>query len=81
MDSELQKFLDRLAEVLVTPSVAPDDDFRKLSRWNSLVGFSVMVMIDLDYGRAVTLAEIDAARTAADLAALAGAAPAREKRA
>ena len=72
MDSESQKFLERIAEVLEVPSVTLDDDFRAVPMWSSLVGFSTMVMIDLEYGRQVTAADLKAATTVRDLAKLAG---------
>ena len=72
MDPELQKFLERLAETLEVPSVGLDDDFRSVPMWSSLVGFSVMVMIDLDYNREIKAADLQAARTVRDLARLAG---------
>ena len=71
METELQKFLERIAEVLEVPSVALDDDFRAVPMWSSLVGFSTMV-IDLEYGRAVTAADLKSAKTVRDLAKLAG---------
>ena len=72
MQTELQKFLERIAEVLEVPSVALDDDFRAVPMWSSLVGFSTMVMIDLEYGQKVTVADLKAAKTVRDLAKLAG---------
>ena len=72
METELQKFLERIAEVLEVPSVAPDDDFRAVPMWSSLVGCSTMVMIDLEYGQKVTAADLKAAKTVRDLAKLAG---------
>ena len=72
MDPELQKFLERLAETLEVPSVGLDDDFRSVPMWSSLVGFSVMVMIDLDYNREIKAADLQAARTVRDIARLAG---------
>ena len=72
METELQKFLERIAEVLKVPSVALDDDFRAVPMWSSLVGFSTMVMIDLEYGQKVTVADLKAAKTVRDLAKLAG---------
>lgn len=65
-------FLERIAEVLEVPAVALDDDFRAVPMWSSLVGFSVMLMIDLEYGREVTAAMLKEARTVRDLARLAG---------
>jgi len=74
MNPELQRFLDKLAETLEVPSVSLDDDFRAVPMWSSLVGFSVMVMFDLEYGVALTAEELKAARTVRDLATKAGAA-------
>lgn len=72
MDAELDNFLERLAEVLEVPSVALGDDFRMVPMWSSLVGFSVMLMFDLEYGVELTAAELKAAKTVADLAKKAG---------
>lgn len=72
MDSDLQTFLDRMAEVLEVPSVSPDDDFRAVPMWSSMVAFAVRVMFDLDYSRGLSGAELDGAKTVRDLAHLAG---------
>jgi len=72
MNLEVQTFLDRLAEVLEVPSVSLDDDFRAVPMWSSLVGFSVMVMFDLEYGVGLTAEELKSARTVRDLARKAG---------
>ena len=72
MNADLQKFLERLAEVLEVPSIGPEDDFRAVPMWGSLVGFSVMLMFDLEYGVELTAAELKAAKTVADLAKKAG---------
>ena len=68
----MQTFLDRLAEVLEVPSVSLETDFRTVPMWSSMTGFAVMVMMDLDYGKGVTAADLKAAKTVADLAKLAG---------
>jgi len=72
MRPDLQTFLDKLAETLEVPSVSPDDDFRAVPMWSSLVGFSVMVMFDLEYGIGLTAEELKSARTVRDLAKKAG---------
>jgi len=72
MSPELQTFCEKVAEALEVPSVALDDDFRTVPMWSSLVGFSVMVMFDLEYGVALTAEELKAARTVRDLAEKAG---------
>ena len=72
MNVELQSFLERLAEVLEVPAIGLADDFRAVPMWGSLVGFSVMVMFDLEYGVELTAEELKAAKTVADLARKAG---------
>lgn len=72
MDAKVQEFLDRLAEVLEVPSIGIDDDFRSVPMWSSLVGFSVMVMFDLEYGRGLAADELKGARTVRDLVRYAG---------
>ena len=71
-EQKLQDFLDRLAETLEVPALALDDDFRSVPMWSSLAGFSVMVMFDLEYGKGLTAAELQVARTVRDLARKAG---------
>jgi len=72
MSPELQNFLDRLAEVLEVPSVSLDDEFRSVPMWSSLVGFSVMILFESEFGRVLTVAELQAAKTVGDLAKKAG---------
>lgn len=68
MDLQTQTFLDRVAEVLEVPSIGLEDDFRAAPLWGSLAGFSLMVMVENEYGRALTAADVQAARTVGDLA-------------
>lgn len=72
MDSDLQRFLERLAEVLEVPSVSLEDDFRAVPLWSSMTGFAVMVMFDLDYERGLTADELKKMSTVRDLAKAAG---------
>lgn len=72
MDSDLQRFLERLAEVLEVPSVSLEDDFRAVPMWSSMTGFAVMVMFDLDYERGLTADELKKKSTVRDLAKAAG---------
>lgn len=72
MESEVQTFLERLAETLEVPSVSLDDDFRSVPMWSSLVGFAVMVMFELEYEKPLSVTELKQAATVRDLAKLAG---------
>ena len=71
----MDDFLRRLAEVLEVPEVRAEDDFRGFDMWDSLTAFAIRVLIEQRYGRKVSAEELKAARTARDLAALAGVAP------
>lgn len=64
----IQSFLVRLAEVLEVPSISLEDDFRTVPLWSSLTGFSVLVMLETEYGRLLTAEELRDARTVCDLA-------------
>lgn len=68
MDSQVQTFLDRVAEVLEVPSVALEDDFRTAPLWSSLSGFALMVMVENEYGCSLTAGELQTLRTVGELA-------------
>ncbi len=68
----MDKFLEDMAEVLEVASIKPEDDFRAVPMWSSLVGFSVIVMLEQRYQRIIALADLENAKTVADLARLAG---------
>lgn len=72
METEVQTFLERLAETLEVPSVSLDDDFRSVPMWSSLVGFAVMVMFELEYEKPLSVSDLKQAATVRDLAKLAG---------
>ena len=72
METEVQTFLERLAETLEVPSVSLDDDFRSVPMWSSLVGFAVMVMFELEYEKPLSVTDLKQAATVRDLAKLAG---------
>ena len=67
-----QEFLEQVAEVLEVPSVSPDDKFRDVPMWSSLLGFGLLVMIEQRFGKRLGAADLQAAQTVADLAKLAG---------
>ena len=71
----MEDFFEQMADVLEVPRVAPGDDFRATPAWSSLAAFSLLVMIEQRYGRRLSAEDVASCRTAADLAAAAGAAP------
>ncbi|MBQ4200162.1 MAG: acyl carrier protein [Kiritimatiellae bacterium] len=68
----MQKFLDKVAEVLEVPSVTPDFAFRSAPEWSSLTGFALLVMCEQEYGARIAPDDFLKLRTVGDLAAAAG---------
>ena len=68
----MQQFLERVAEVLEVPSIAPDFEFRDAPGWSSLMGFALLVMLDQTYHVRVGVEDFARLRTVADLANAAG---------
>ncbi len=68
----MEEFLVKVASVLEVPSVTPGTDFRAVDGWCSLKAFGLLVMLDQDYGRTLSIDGFLALRTVADLAAAAG---------
>lgn len=64
------EFYQRLAEILDTEEVKPDDTLKQLDGWDSLAVLSVLALADSKYGASIKADEIRAVVTAADLANL-----------
>ena len=71
MKGDMNEFLDRVSEVLEEP-VTAETRFRELAGYSSLKGFGLMVVLENDYHRPVTLEEFAAFATIRDLASAAG---------
>ena len=67
----MNEFLDKIAAVLEVP-VAPETRFRDLGDWSSLKAFGILVTLENDYGRAMTIDEFQQLNTIAELAQVAG---------
>jgi len=65
-----QEFYQRLAEILDTEEVKPEDVLKQLDGWDSLAVLSVLALADSKYGASIKADEIRAVVTAADLANL-----------
>ena len=66
----MERFYERLAEVLEEDKVGPDDVLASFEQWDSLTALSVVAMIDEHYGVNLSAEELDTARTAGALEAL-----------
>ena len=69
------KFLEDIAETLEVPVVKPEDDFRAVDGWCSLMGFGLLVLLEQNYGKSLTVDDFLKLATVADLARAAGVAP------
>ena len=67
----MNELLDKMAEILETP-VTAETEFRSIPDWSSLMGFSILVMLENDYSRQMTVDEFMTMNTVADLARAAG---------
>lgn len=68
----MQEFLAKVAGILEVPSVDVATDFRATDGWCSLKAFGLLVMLDQDYGKTLSIEGFLGLRTVADLAAVAG---------
>ena len=68
----MDEFLPKVAEILEVDSVAPDFRFREIDEWDSLKGFSLIVLMEQDYGREMSVEEFLGCDTVGDLAKFAG---------
>lgn len=60
------EFLDRLSDVLETP-VTQETRFREVANWSSLMGFGILVTLENDFGRRMTVDEFLTCQTVGDL--------------
>lgn len=67
----MNEFLDKMAEILETP-VTAETKFRSVDDWSSLMGFSILVMLEHDYSRVMSVDEFMTMETVSDLAKAAG---------
>lgn len=66
------EFLQKIAEILELESVTPDCKFRSIDEWDSLKGFSIIVLMESDYGKEMPVETFLACETIEDLAKFAG---------
>lgn len=60
------EFLERLSDVLET-SVTFETRFREVANWSSLMGFGVLVTLENDFGRRMSVDEFLTCQTVGDL--------------
>ena len=68
----MEEFLPKIAEILEVDSVTPEFKFREIDEWDSLKGFSIIVLMEQDYGKEMSVEAFLACETVKDLAKFAG---------
>ena len=68
----MEEFAAKVADILEVDSVTRDFRFRTVDEWNSLKGFSLMVLMEQDYGKEMSVEEFLGCETVSDLARFAG---------
>ena len=68
----MEEFTAKVADILEVDSVTPDFRFRTVDDWNSLKGFSLIVLMEQDYGKEMSVDDFLGCETVNDLAKFAG---------
>lgn len=68
----MNEFLDKVAEILEVDSVDANFEFRSVAEWDSMKGFSLIVLLESDYGKQMSVNEFMDCKTVGDLANFAG---------
>jgi acyl carrier protein len=66
----MERFYERLAEIVEEDKVGPDDVLASFEQWDSLTALSVVAMIDEHYAVNISAEELANTRTAGALEAL-----------
>lgn len=68
----MNEFLTEMADILEVESVTPETVFRDCPDFDSMKGFAIIVMVQRDYGREITVPEFLSYQTVGDIAKAAG---------
>lgn len=64
----MNDFLEKVAEILEVEAVTTDFKFREVAEWDSMKGFSLIVLLEGDYSKPMTVDQFLACETVGDLA-------------
>ena len=68
----MDDFLSKVAEILEVEVTTVDFKFRDIAEWDSMKGFSLIVLMEQEYGKEMGVEEFMACETVGDLAKFAG---------
>ena len=68
----MEEFLAKVSAILEVPAVSPETDFRTVEGWCSLKAFGLLVMLEQDYGKTLSIERFMSIRSVGELASAAG---------
>ena len=68
----MNEFLAKIAELLEVDAVTPEQVFRDCPDFDSMKGFSIIVLLESDYGKQMTVEQFLDCKTVGELASFAG---------
>ena len=68
----MNDFLDRIANILETPAVTPELEFRSVPGWGSMMGFALFIMLEDEYGANISPEQFRELKTVEELMSIAG---------
>ena len=68
----MNDFLDRIANILETPVVTPELEFRSVPGWGSMMGFALFIMLEDEYGAKISPEQFRELKTVEELMSIAG---------
>ena len=65
----LETFLELISDILEVDSneISPDLEFRSVDDWSSMMGFSIIIMLEQEYGVKVSVSEFLSMKTVGEL--------------
>jgi acyl carrier protein len=68
----MEEFLAKVTEILEIDVKTPDFKFRDIADWDSMKGFSLIVLMEQDYGKEMSVEQFLDCETVGDLAKFVG---------
>lgn len=68
----MEEFLSKVSEILEVDVTTSDFKFRDIADWDSMKGFSLIVLLEQDYGKEMSVETFLVCETVGDLAKFAG---------
>lgn len=68
----MDEFISKMTEILEVPGVSRETKFRETEDWDSMKGFAILIMLERDYAKRLTVPEFMSMDTVDDIAKVVG---------